>query len=672
MRGGVPTACGAAPRPPPPPPPPASLPSAAARRPRRQLFFSFEFFPPKTDAGVENLYQRMERMSALEPTFVDVTWGASGTTSETTLEICRNAQKFCGVEVMMHLTCTNMPVGDIRAALQAAKDAGIQNILALRGDPARGADTWQPCEGGFSHAVDLVRFIRAEFGDYFGIGVAGYPEGHLQAASREADLAFLKEKVDAGADLVVTQLFYDADVFLQFVRDARAIGIACPIIPGIMPVQNFSAFKRMTAYSRTRVPEAALARLEAVSADDEAVRAAGAEIVVDMCRTLLDAGVPGLHFYTLNLERSVRAVMAGLGIVQSSASSSAAAAAGAADGPAGAAAEPAAAAAAAAAAGAGAGTTAAAARPAVARRKLPWRPSALPKRAAESVRPIFWANRPKSYLSRTESWDEFPNGRWGDARSPAFGELTDSHFYNFYCGTRADRLAMWGEAPQAREEVYEVFARYVEGSVPRLPWCDSALQLETLSIQRQLAAINRAGFLTINSQPRVNAAPSDDPKFGWGGPGGFVYQKSYVEFFCSPEQLADLIEVARDFPSLTYHAVDHAGNTYSNCPTRKVAAVTWGCFPNREILQPTVVDPESFNVWKDEAFSLWLLLWASLYPEDSRSRELVHDVHDAFFLVNIVDSDFVAGDLFGVFDAVARRRAAAGRAVAAGPHSTES
>lgn len=234
----------------------------------------------------------------------------------------------------------------------------------------------------------------------------------------------------------------------------------------------------------------------------------------------------------------------------------------------------------------------------------------MPGRAKEDVRPIFWANRPQSYINRTESWDEFPNGRWGDAASPAFGDLEDSHFVNIYSGTVGERRAAWGESPQHEQEIYEVFANYIAGnpSVNRLPWCMQAVHLETGRIRDQLIEMNRAGFLTVNSQPRVCGISSADPTFGWGGPGGLIYQKAYVEFFCSPSLLRTLLDVVDDFETVSYQAVDFDGNCYTNCRKGEVSALTWGVFPNSEIIQPTVMDFNSFATsWKTEAFALWIL-----------------------------------------------------------------
>lgn len=415
------------------------------------------------------------------------------------------------------------------------------------------------------------------------------------------DIRYLKEKVDAGAEFVITQLFYDVDVYTTFVANCRAAGITVPIVPGIMPIQNYGGFVRMTSFCNTFVPPAITDALAPIQDNDEAVKDYGVQLGIAMCQQLLAAGAPGLHFYTLNLERSVRRILDGLALATVNAS----------------------------------------------RRELPWRPSTLAKRATESVRPIYWSNRPTSYVERTAMWDEYPNGRWGNSESPAFGELTESHYVSSVT-TPASRRAMWGAAPASKADVYQTFVQYVRGEISSLPWCDSPLHLETQTIQDKLAAINAAGFLTVNSQPRVNAARSDDPLFGWGGPGGRVYQKAYVECFVSPENMKKIIDAAAAKRSIQYHAVDFQGHSYSNAG-KSAIAVTWGVFPNKEILQPTIVDSTSFMAWKDEAFALWLSLWGSLYESASPAAGVIRDIHDSYFLVSIVDNDFVTGDIWSIF-----------------------
>jgi hypothetical protein len=210
---------------------------------------------------------------------------------------------------------------------------------------------------------------------------------------------------------------------------------------------------------------------------------------------------------------------------------------------------------------------------------------------------------------------------------------------------KVDRRTLWG-LPTQHEDVYDVFVRFLEGKVTTLPWCEHSPAPETSYISSNLKLLNANGYLTINSQPAVNGSSSTDPEVGWGGPGGFVYQKAYVEFFCSPAKLKVLLEELDKHPTLSYHAVNAAGQEYTNTQGGRVNAVTWGVFPGREIVQPTVVDAVSFGIWKDEAFELWLTQWASAYEEGSPSRGLIQEIHDSYFLVNIVDNDYV-GDGFG-------------------------
>ncbi len=219
---------------------------------------------------------------------------------------------------MMHLTCTNMPVEKLEAALQQCKEAGITNILALRGDPPHGEEHFTQVEGGFASALDLVKYIRQHHGDYFGICVSGYPEAHPEKIVDDpeemkknywADIDYLKQKIDAGADFIVTQLFYDVDVYVQFVKDCKSVGITVPILPGIMPLMNYNGFKRMTSFCKTRVPQHITDTLEAIKDSDDAIKAYGISLGTMMCERLLAAGAPGLHMYTLNLDKSAVAIL---------------------------------------------------------------------------------------------------------------------------------------------------------------------------------------------------------------------------------------------------------------------------------------------------------------------------------------------------------------------------
>merc|ERR1719333_360350 len=253
--------------------------------------------------------------------WVDVTWGAGGTTADKTLEICIHALKYHGLNVMMHLTCTNMPKEKLKEALDICKENGICNILALRGDPpghleaGAASQGFKQCEGGFAYATDLVKYIRQEFGDYFCIAVAGYPEGHLEMESKDADLRYLKDKVDAGADMIVTQLFYDNVEFFAWRDKCVEMGITIPILPGIMPIQSYGGFTRMTSLCKTKLPPTLMDALEPIKDDDQKVKDFGVQLAVRSCQELVARGTPGLHFYTLNLETSVMRIIKGLGLI---------------------------------------------------------------------------------------------------------------------------------------------------------------------------------------------------------------------------------------------------------------------------------------------------------------------------------------------------------------------
>eukprot|EP00753_Platysulcus_tardus_P005813 PLAT13710.1.p1 GENE.PLAT13710.1~~PLAT13710.1.p1 ORF type:complete len:784 (-),score=280.64 PLAT13710.1:46-2361(-) len=575
-----------------------------------RMVLSFEFFPAKTEEGLTNLLARVGDMGqSLQPTFVSLTWRAVWEDARLSLRIASYVQSNFHIPVLLHLTC-HLPRDRIAAILQSAKDAGIRNILALRGDPQMGRSSWKVVKGGFSNAIQLVRLIRSLHGDYFCVAVAGYPEVHVDCWNspylppsqkcRERDLANLKKKVEAGADFVLTQFVFDAEVFLTFERTARKAGIKVPIVPGYLPIQSWKTFRQFTTWCKTTVPQTLSRKLARLRDDDDAVRTFGVEQGVDTLRRLQEAGVRAVHFFTLNLRRVVTEIVFGLGL-----------------------------------------------RTRVHESHMPWGT----KRSSEGVRPIFWSQRPESYLTRTAAWDEYPNGRWGDRRSPAYGELKD-----YYLARRAkvDRRAIWG-SPKSVQDVCDVFVGYLSGRVKQLPWSDSGLALETSLIRRNLLQLNSHGFLTINSQPRVNGASSSDPQVGWGSADGHVFQKAYIEFFACPEQLHALLAAFHRFPSLAYHAMNKAGEEYCNYAGDRAIAVTWGVFPGREILQPTVVDGSSFRYWKDEAFALWLQ-WASLYDGDDSaadSAELIHSIHDNWFLVNIVDNDFSdSSDIFSIFKAV--------------------
>jgi methylenetetrahydrofolate reductase (NADPH) len=473
---------------------------------------------------------------------------------------------------------------------QEAKLSGCRNILALRGDPPAGKDDWEAVEGGFEHGVDLVRYIRKEYGDYFDIAVAGYPQTHtLPPEERDQEMTWLKEKVDAGVNFIFTQMFYDADSFIDWVHAVRAAGITVPVVPGIMPIQTFNGFLRAaTAIAKTIIPQSYLDALEPYKNNDEKVREIGTRLVADMCRKILAApiGIQGLHFYTMNLERGTRLLLEELNLV-----------------------------------------------PRVETIKpLPWRqvrysPHSLllfdliyicslsrlrggPKIFAQSFGRIgisLTSHVQKTgtnilmvvlgtrAVPLTENWmatASHSNRRYlPHARRGASNHLTISALQ------KEDAVKLWGH-PTTFKEITDLFRKFCLSQLSALPWSDQPVLTETSVISEQLARINALGFLTINSQPAVNGLRSDDKMFGWGPSNGYVYQKAYLEFFASPELLDSLITHIERDPGTIYYVINKRGDLRTNTTSDGPNAVTWGVFPGKEVVQPTIVEAISFMAWK--------------------------------------------------------------------------
>ena len=274
--------------------------------------FSFEFFPPKTDDGERNLAAALDELSGMGPSFVSVTYGAGGSTEQRrkTIDIVSRIKADFGLEAMAHFTCVNATTEELRATLDLMRDAGIENVLALRGDPPQGQEEWTATEGGLRYSRELIELIRAEYD--FAIGAACFPETHIHATSADDDLRYLKEKVDAGASFLITQLFFDNAYFYDFVARAREIGIDVPIIPGIMPITNFAQIKRITSLCGSVIPGHLIAELDARSDSPQAVTDFGVAYATLQCADLLARGAPGIHFYTLNRSPATRAILSAL------------------------------------------------------------------------------------------------------------------------------------------------------------------------------------------------------------------------------------------------------------------------------------------------------------------------------------------------------------------------
>lgn len=573
--------------------------------------WSLEFFPPKTNEGLVNLFARIHRMSlSLKPGWVHVTWGAGGSTRESSLELAIRVQKGAldpstpwesengkrshldtsGSDVCLHLTCTNVERSILDATLERAKQTGIRNILALRGDPPRGEEYWVASDVRFQHAVDLVRYIRSKYGDLFCIGVAGYPEGFTEQTKCDLnrDLDYLKEKQDAGARFVVTQFFYDVDRFLSWVSLCRQRGITIPIIPGIMPIQNYHSFRRMTNLCRVHIPPDLLASLEPIKMDDAKVKEYGVHLAEQtVSKIKANTDIRAFHVYTLNLEKSTSQLIRAVETDQGR--------------------------------------------------------SVTP--ALEPSDPF--AKSPKANwptVSGFETWDEFPNGRYGDARSPAFGEI-DGYGASLKVPPE-DATRLWG-APVDEDDISRLFTAYVEGKLSCIPWCDIPVWDETVQLLPTLLHLNQPkstggkSWWTVGSQPAVDGIDSSDPTFGFGPSNGFIFQKSFVEFFVTQEEKEALVRAVEANPTpVSYFAGTSDPECFeTNVEPNGLNAVTWGVFPGREVAQSTIIEEQSFRAWCEEAFAIWRE-WELLFPARSATRKFLRHIHDSRWLVTVVHHDY--------------------------------
>ena len=276
--------------------------------------FSFEFFPPKTDEGERNLRATLATLRELRPDYVSVTYGAGGSTRSRTLELTKWIKQELGIEAMAHLSCVGSTREELTAVLDEMRDAGIENILALRGDPPRGETDWKPHPGGLSYSTELARMIRAGYDAC--IGGACFPEVHPEAPDLAHDLRFLREKVDSGVSFLITQLFFDNELYFRFVDEARAAGIHVPILPGVMPITDLRQIKTITGMCGASIPQELLEALEWRSHDPEAVTALGVSYATLQCAELLARGAPGIHFYTLNRSHATRAILSALRVLR--------------------------------------------------------------------------------------------------------------------------------------------------------------------------------------------------------------------------------------------------------------------------------------------------------------------------------------------------------------------
>ncbi|ODV94260.1 hypothetical protein PACTADRAFT_45076 [Pachysolen tannophilus NRRL Y-2460] len=616
------------------------------------IFYSFEFFPPKTESGLRNLMARMGRMSVLNPLFVTVTWGAGGSTSRKTLELASTCQQELGFTTCMHLTCTNTDKSIIDNALQKAKEFGVRNILALRGDPPVGEEYYSPDPNNdFCYAVDLIRYIRKNYGDYFCIGVAGYPEGHVEGSHDSEqdpakDLPYLMEKVSAGADFIITQLFYDVDKFVEFEQKVRLELEKINkqdtlIIPGLMPINNYQLFNRASKLSHASIPTSISNRFDdCIKTDDDKVKEIGVEILDDIVKQIYrktNGRIKGFHFYTLNLEKSIAQIIDRSEILskviandefenaiddecidQASQFSS----------------------------------------PSSAISTKPRRDSNSNKVITNDVNNVFTEDpltaassnfqTPKKtivqissgegVLGRDATWDDFPNGRFGDSRSPAFGEIDG---YGPSLKVPKSKYYEFLGYPTSLKDISKVFINFLTNKISSYPWSDNiGLNPESALIQEELIQLNERFRFTLASQPATDAAKSSDKIFGWGPRDGFVYQKAFVELFISKDYFQNVLKPKLDGnKNVSYFYADSKNNFKSSLESSSKNAVTWGVFPDREIVQTTIIEDESFKAWNEEAFKIWTE-WQRLYPKQSASYKLIGDIIEGYYLISIIYHDY--------------------------------
>lgn len=547
----------------------------------------------------------MERMSALNPLFVTVTWGAGGSTSAKTLSLVQTLQEEMDLTTCMHLTCTNIDRSIIDDALAQAKAAGVRNILALRGDPPRGEEYHVPNGSGFEHAVDLVRYIKEQYGDWFCVGVAAYPEGHCEGAdtsnqSMLQDMPFLKQKVEAGADFIITQLFYDVEKFLSFETAVRQEIGDIPVLPGLMPINTYQLFHRAAKLSHASIPASILGLFpEAIQHDDDKVKSTGVELMKSMIHEIYartNGRIKVFHFYTLNLEKAIAQIVESSSLLNRVIEDS---------------------------------------PDLTISNKVLIDEDENQGISMPSKKAIVAISSGEGTLGRDATWDDFPNGRFGDSRSPAYGEI-DGYGPSLKIST-SKAYELWGY-PVDISDISKVFVDYLEGKIDALPWSELGLSPETAMIQEELIQLNQKGWFSLASQPACDSARSEDKIFGWGPKGGYVYQKAFVELFISPESWKGLKPKLEDSDSVGYYIGDSKGGFDSSMDGQS-SAVTWGVFPDREVLQTTIIEEESFRAWRDEAFSIWVE-WCKLYKKGTPTYNLLKQVHDEWLLVTVVCHDY--------------------------------
>eukprot|EP00796_Vickermania_ingenoplastis_P005125 gene5125-3679_t len=563
---------------------------------QQRNFVALEFTAPTTEAGTLTLYDRIERLSGLNPLFCSVTWGDFGCTADTSVEVASISQTLLSVNYQVNVTGYSSSRSEMFQWLTTLKEKGVQSILATRGHtvsaPGRHVD--------FPFAADLVRFVREKFADHFSVAVVGDPEAVSQS---EDEMKFLQKKVESGADYIISQPVFSAEAFTAFRNRCKCSGITCPILPSIAPIQYL---RQLDAFGLSEAPGAGDLRRQINSAANEtAARRVCVEFFQELASSLLKLGACGIYFFMLNAESTVTSVVKSLSLPT--------------------------------------------------HRALPWKLSENEeRRLAETARPVHWSTREKSYMARTAQWKDFKSGGILGPGSTGSQEDGAGLHARLLLKTRAKRCAQFlavrgvSDIPRALIVLSGIFVQYLDGH-GAMPWAEG-LSEETALVLGMLKPLNARGLFTICSQPQVNGADSSNQVFGWGPPHGYIYQKGYLEFFCSPATAQTVFTTLGKFPSLRFMAMTRQGSRMvksnwkdSDSTTaamhqafgRGVTAVTWGVFPGREIIQPTIVSIDTFRAWVEEAFDLWAAPFAL-----NEVPPVIRLIQEEWVLVCLVDNAY--------------------------------
>ena len=547
-------------------------------------WYSLEFFPPRTEDGMTNLINKLN-FTKLDPLFVDITWGAGGgdpinDNNTGSLITSKNLLYFCKKLIMIHLTCSNYSEEQMEKILDKIKSYGIQNILALKGDSNINK----------IYAKDLIHQIKNLHKNYFGICVAGYPVGHPNSKNLEMDIYYLKQKVDAGADFIITQLFFKIDKFKSFVKRCRDAEINVPIIPGILPIQSYDSLRHIAKLSNIDVPHDILDVMEKNKNNHEAILNFGIYHATELVKQCLEIS-PGIHFYTLNKIKSIENIINKLDFKYKI------------------------------------------------YKNYPWDNIKLSDREKENIRPIFWSNKPESYIIRTNKWTKLHNGYWSNSNSCEYGNL--NNYYIFQNNRIINSLkSNWVIPIQSLDDVKNIFLKFINGEIKCIPWCFNNLHDETKVLLDKLKLVIKLGIFPINSQPSLNGVSSNNQQFGWGKKNGFVYQKAYLECFVNK----NIIENIKPNNNITYYAIKNdSDNIVTNNNSDDVISLTWGIFPNSQVIQPTIMEKKSFVIWKEEAFSIWKTSWQKFYDKYSEPYNILQEIYDEYYLLVIINNDFGSG-----------------------------